>query len=121
MKNRNANLNHFQSQGGLFENDYAEFDESREVVNSLIEEYKVKYTLHYCIFMIYVFIFISLLFLFKISVFSHLFPLSFSHYEPSLNRPRKHPNILVMGWRMIIFLMDRQPGEGGQAAVENGE
>ncbi|MDP2439727.1 MAG: hypothetical protein Q8P67_28590, partial [archaeon] len=40
MRRVKANLNHFKSQGGLFEDGWDEFDESRELVGQLIDEYR---------------------------------------------------------------------------------
>jgi tubulin gamma len=47
MRRVKANLNHFQSQGGLFADGLDEFDESREVVRQLIDEYRRAESLSY--------------------------------------------------------------------------
>ena len=47
MRKRNVSLNHFKSQGGLFSDGFEEFDESREVVAQLIDEYKACETPEY--------------------------------------------------------------------------
>ncbi|MFY7894756.1 MAG: hypothetical protein ACOVP8_00885, partial [Phycisphaerales bacterium] len=47
MRAKKANLNHFQKQGGLFADGLAEFDESRDLVATLIDEYRESATESY--------------------------------------------------------------------------